>query len=488
MANSTAVWLWRFLGRQSVRQVLTALAVLVPATALFSSFIAGQVNELLTTRTVDALQNELQSFRIALDHGGINALTATVAARSNIPGKGLYRLEFPDPASPPIGNLQVAPESVSTAGNVFKVWDVADMRFHTVAGLSVALPAGGRLLVARDVEDQRDFADNLQRTAFAGIGALTLIALGLGWAGNRRSGRRVEVVAATARSIMAGDFTRRLPSDGTDDEFDHLTSSLNAMLSRIEDLMQALREVSDNIAHDLKTPLTRLRNRAEAALRDNSPAAHRNGLDQVIEEADGLIQTFNALLLVARLEAGAVDATKTICNITELVRDVADLYQPVADDAGLHIAIVGTVSVPLACNRQLVVQAIANMLDNAVKYSADTPNAVVGPITVSVATLINNDVEVTVADRGPGIAAADRERATKRFVRLEQSRSRPGTGLGLSLVAAVARLHGGSVRLEDNMPGLRIVLVLRDSDGGHMLQPTPKGAIRRVSQPAPLAR
>ena len=459
-----SAWLtqaWRLARTGPFRLTLTALAIMAPAAALFAALIAGQVNQALADRTLEMLRSELQFFRAELDRGGVAALTAAVAARSADTGPRLYRLALN--GSGPLaaaGNLKTLPDGVSDSGSVFKVWNVTDDRFHAAAGLVVPIPGGGSLLVARDIEDQRRFADALQRTAFAGIAALSLIALGFGWLASRRTSRRLSDVTTTTRAIMAGDLSRRLPQDRSGDEFDQLGSSVNAMLARIEDLMQSLRDVSDNIAHDLKTPLTRLRNRAEAALRDDHPTAHRDGLEKVIEEADGLIQTFNALLLIARLEAGLIDQTRTDCDVVALVADVAELYQPVADEAGLSIALDANGPARLSVNRQLVGQAVANLLDNAIKYSAAMPAAATGPITVKVTAKSIAVVEISVADRGPGIPAADRERAVKRFVRLEQSRSRPGTGLGLSLVAAVARLHGGAVRLEDNEPGLRIVLVL----------------------------
>ena len=487
MASGPITQAWRLITSAPFRLALMALAILAPAAVLFAAFIGWQVNQLLSERTLDALRGELQVFRSELDRGGTAALTAAVTVRSALPGRGLYRLSQSGSDDVAVaGNLKDLPTGASAAGNVFDVWNASDGRFHAAAGLVVPVPNGGNLLVARDIEDQRAFADSLQRTAFAGVGFLTLIALGLGWSASRRTNRRIADVTSTVRSIMAGDFSRRIPRDGSADEFDHLASSLNTMLARIEDLMQALREVSDNIAHDLKTPLTRLRNRAEAALRDDSKIAHREGLERVIEEADGLIQTFNALLLIARLEAGAVDATRLECDIADLVRDVAELYQPVADEASLELVTDIDDHFWLAVNRQLVGQAVANMLDNAIKYSAGTSTAFSGPVVVSVRRGMDAGVEIAVADRGPGIPAADRERATKRFVRLEQSRSRPGTGLGLSLVAAVARLHGGGVRLEDNAPGLRIVLVLREPEG-RVVSAKP-GAMELAGQSAKVAR
>ena len=241
------------------------------------------------------------------------------------------------------------------------------------------------------------------------------------------------------------------------DEIDQLAGNLNDMLARIESLMAALREVSDNIAHDLRTPLNRLRNTAEDALRQSPDGtAARAGLEKVIEQSDDLIKTFNALLLIARLEPGdAVTPTETV-DLRALAADVGELYEPVAEEAGLTLEI-DTPPAPLyiAANRQLLGQAIANLVDNAIKYGS----AGAAHRTVKLSTsAVGETACLTVADHGPGIAPEDRERALKRFVRLEKSRSLPGTGLGLSLVAAVARMHHAALELGDNKPGLKVTL------------------------------
>jgi len=255
-------------------------------------------------------------------------------------------------------------------------------------------------------------------------------------------------------------MSRRIAVTGAGDEFDVLATNLNAMLERIEALMSGLREVSDNIAHDLKTPLSRLRNSAEAALRETGADAYREGLEHTIEKADELIKTFNSLLLVARLEAGALEENAERFDVGRAVRDVAELYEPVAEERGMGLAVNVKSGPQLTGNQQLVVQAVANLIENAIKYSGKPINAGSGAaISIDLAEL-PDAIEIAVADNGPGIAPEDRARVLKRFVRLEKSRTEPGTGLGLSLVQAVARLHGGSVRLEDNRPGLRVVLTL----------------------------
>jgi signal transduction histidine kinase len=303
------------------------------------------------------------------------------------------------------------------------------------------------------------------------FGLLSLLGVGAGVLISRSMLARIEAVTETSRKIMAGDLSRRIALSGSGDELDRLAESLNAMLARIEELLLALREVSDNIAHDLKTPLNRLRNRAEAALRGgDGPDAYRDGLAKTIEEADELIKTFNSLLLIARLEGGAIAESMAALDPAAIIGDIAELYEPAAEEAGLALAVSAQQGLAIVANRELVSQAVANLVDNAIKYSAaptpaaagaapSPPAALPGVITISL-TQVGRSIEIAVGDRGPGVAPQDRERALQRFVRLEKARSLPGAGLGLSLVAAVARMHGGTVRLEDNAPGLRVILSL----------------------------
>jgi signal transduction histidine kinase len=270
----------------------------------------------------------------------------------------------------------------------------------------------------------------------------------------------VDDMTATTETIMAGDLTGRLQVAGTGDELDRLAQNLNAMLERIDELMTGMTEVSNNIAHDLKTPLTRLRNRADEALRGaREPEELRAALEGVIEESDNLIRVFNALLMIARLEAGHQSEGMADFDAAEVARGVADLYEPLAEEAGTELKLDVEAGLPIHGSRELLGQAVANLVDNAIKYGTDDADGPPAPVTVR-ARRDQDQVIIAVGDRGPGIPIDDRDRVLGRFVRLEQARSRPGFGLGLSIASAVARLHGGSLKLNDNRPGLEVELCL----------------------------
>lgn len=441
------------------------VAVFVTVAAVIAGALIWQTNQLLIRQVFATISAEADGLRALAQLKSPEAIAEVVAERSRATQAQLYFLTDAQ-GNKVAGNLsRWPPELREEVGGLFRYSgdSGAETPERIAIGMSVTLGDGRRLLIARDVEEQRRFLERVRLLFVAGFGLLVIIGLFGGLAASRLILRRIAGISATVESIMSGDLARRVNSSGTGDELDDLARNLNAMLDRIEQLMAGLREISDNIAHDLKTPLNRLRNRAEAVLRDARTAGdYREGLGRTIEEADEIIKTFNALLLIARLEAGAVDESMEAFDLTALVRDVVELYEPHAEENRRKLTFIAHGEFDVRANRQLVGQAVANLLDNAIKYggpSFEQKKCSGTEIEVAL-THAGDHVEVAIADHGPGIPDLDRERALKRFVRLEESRTQPGTGLGLSLVAAVVRLHKGSVRLEDNRPGLRVVLTL----------------------------
>ncbi len=455
---------------------MTALGKLIRTTAfkivavyliIFAIFSAGVIAYLARhtqnlvvsqiTETVDAEMNSLQEqFRT----GGINRLVDVVEARAQQPGSNLYLLTTFAGASI-VGNVQVPSRVLDRPGWSEISYRRAEDRVVThesraLVRLSV-LPGGFRLLVGRDFEER----DRLRQILAAPARWALLVIVVMGIAGAlfiaRRVLKRIDGMTATSERIMTGDLTGRLPVAGSGDEFDRLANSLNTMLERIEGLMAGVKHVSDNIAHDLKTPLTRLRNQAEEALRSaRNEGDYRSALEATIEESDALIRTFDALLMISRAEAGEVRSHMVDFDAAEATQSVAELYEPLAEEKGLSLVVNAAPPLPAHGNRELVGQALANLLDNAIKHGEPAESGA-GDVTIETRS-DGSRVLFIVSDRGPGIPEADRTRVLERFVRLEASRSRPGAGLGLSLAAAVARLHGGELRLEDNAPGLRVTL------------------------------
>ena len=423
-----------------------------------------------TRRTLDEqtdqiIQAELTGLEEEYRHFGLPGLVETVRARSPHQGQALYLLV--DGLHHYVaGNLDPGdswPQMSGPPGEVFE-FDFerpvnGKLEGRRARGRLYALPGDFVLLVAQDVHD-RYLTERMFTTTLPWTVLLILI---LGAAGGALIGRnmlrRLDMINRTSGEIIAGDLTRRVPLTGSGDEFDVLSENLNRMLDRIERLMKGLREVTDSVAHDLRTPLNRLRNRLEeSAARLNAQGALKNQMgaseiERAIAETDQLIGTFNALLLIAETDAGTTRAAMSALVLGEVAADVAELYEPLAEEKKVGLAVLPGPAVVIEGNRSLIAQALANLVDNAIKY---TPAG--GKVGIC-ATLTDDGVELSVADSGPGIPAADRPRVTERFVRLEASRNSPGTGLGLSLVAAVAHFHNAELVLEDNVPtGLKAAL------------------------------
>ncbi len=441
------------------------IAVFSIFSVFFVLYISYATNALLGEQLQQTIAAEIFGLADQYRVDGLPGIVEAIEQRSHQPGASLYLIT--DVSGRILaGNVSQVPASLLNSSGAEPI-TVPYERYAGDGGNNIAmvqvvrLPGGFRMLVGRDVGEREQFRQIIGRALVWALALLIGLALLSWFFVSRRVLKRIDSLSATSRRIMAGDLSGRLEVTGTGDEFDRLADSLNAMLDRIEHLLYGLKDVSDNIAHDLKTPLTRLRNRVEAALASpESTETYRAALEATIEESDQLIKTFNALLMIARIEAGSQDAAMTEVEAGAVVRDVAELYEPVAEEKGVELTVDAPEPVALKANRELLGQAVANLVDNALKYALPAEHESRRLTIVLSAKRDGENVVLAVADNGPGIPPADRQRVLQRFVRLEESRSQPGSGLGLSLVAAVARLHHGDIELGDANPGLVVTLRL----------------------------
>jgi signal transduction histidine kinase len=430
-------------------------AISVTALLLFIYVSTADFIEQQTEATIDA---EISGLAEQYQQRGLGGLIEIVRARSAAEqGNALYLMT--DAAlSPLAGNLSRWPAAIQIRPGwisfPLQTERHGDNETHEALASVFVLSEGYRLLVGRDLQSAQIFRTRITRT----LAWAALLTLGLGIVGGlfmtRNMLHRVESVNRTSARIIHGDLTQRVPLAGTGDEFDQLAANLNAMLDQIERLMIGMRQITDNIAHDLRTPLARLRARLEVTLLERPDVArYAEALRETITEADHLLGTFNALLSIAEAEAGSRRDTMAVVDLVEIAHSVAELYEPLADDKGLALTVTSDAALPVKGDRHLLSQAIANLLDNALKYAPE------GAVSLSVRR-DDDAARIEVADHGPGVPPDRREAVFDRFVRLEGSRSTPGNGLGLSLVRAVAMLHGGKVWLEDNNPGLKAIFTL----------------------------
>ncbi len=417
---------------------------------------------LLTSQTEAAINEEVEGIGLAYQRGGIVSLVRSIDRRGRQPGAFLYLVA--DPAGRIVaGNVQSIEIGVlQTDGWISRPISYerynegADPKTHMAIARIIVLPNGIRVMVGRDLGEPEQVRLVVRRALFAALGTMGIGACLIWFFVGRRALHRIDEVSVASQRIMGGDLAGRLPVNGSGDEFDRLSENLNGMLARIQELNEGVRHVSNNIAHDLKTPLTRMRNRAESALSNaKTTKAYRAAIEDMIADSDLLIRTFNAILMISRLESGYSSETMELLPLSVIVEDVSELYEPLAEEAGITLSLGEMDATPVRANRELVGQTIANLVDNAIKYAAGGKSV---EIKLSVEKH-DRGIEIVVSDNGPGIPADQVERATERFVRLEDSRSQPGSGLGLSLAKAVMKLHGGILELQDNAPGLRAVLV-----------------------------
>jgi signal transduction histidine kinase len=354
---------------------------------------------------------------------------------------------------PLAGNVSYWPREFNRGGEwVNFLRNRPDLNNVPVRARVLAIGPNYRLMVGREIRELEQINQEFRRASIWGLSLTMGLSLAGGLLMALSAQRRIAQLNRTTRQIIAGDLSQRVPLSGSQDEHEDLARNVNAMLDQIEHLLTGIRHVGDSIAHDLRGPLTRLRTRLESVSDQAEPSKAQ--LEECLAQADALLDTFNALLRIARVESGAYRSAFASVDLSQIVLDVAELYQAAAEEK--HIALTCEIveHVHVFGDRELLAQALTNLLDNAIKYT---------PANGSIDLRLTTDaqmVRVSVADTGPGVPIADRERVLARFARLDEARSKPGNGLGLALVRAVAEQHDGKLTLDDNEPGLIVLLEL----------------------------
>jgi signal transduction histidine kinase len=434
--------------------VVYAALLAVSATTL-AVFLWWATAGLLDRQTEAAINADAQGLSERWADGGLPGLMVTIEDRlaQNVDDDAIYLLT--DPAMKRIaGNLASWPPMVTATGTLFEL-TVTRAGMKSLASIQrYDLPAGYHLLIGRDVQ-VRVHLRKMLTDALLWAAAVVILMATVGAMVIRSLFRRTLAnISATSIAIAGGDFAQRVRLTGRGDEFDQIAEVINDMLDRIGRLMDGVRQVSNAIAHDLRTPITRARTRLEdAALHAKTPQDLQAAIERATADLDGIVSVFQALLRIAEIEAGSRRSLFARIDLVPLLTEVADLYGAVAEERDIVLKLEAPDAVAAYGDRAMIQQAIANLVDNAVKFSPDGG-------TVRLAAAVSSMVFIAVEDNGPGIPLAEREKATDRFYRGESARSTPGSGLGLSLVLAVAHLHGGTLRLEDNCSGLRAVLSL----------------------------
>jgi signal transduction histidine kinase len=398
----------------------------------------------------------------AYDRGGRDGLIGAIAGRiaERHLGNGIYLLA--NPAFVTLaGNLKDWPASLSGSTGVadFEVQesradDTADRQL--VRASFATLPDGSHLLVGLDISDLEQFARKIYLALACVVLLIFVLAFVAGATVTRRTVGRIESINATSRAIMQSGLGERVPLVGSQDEWDQLAENLNSMLDRIEVLMGEVKQATDNVAHDLRTPLTRMRGRLEAAC----IGPRDSGSDQLLiadtmADLDDVLRMFSSVTRISQIETSTRTSGFRSVDLVEVSEAVVELFDAAAEDKDVHLKVVGDRPVSITGDRDLLFDAVANLVDNAIKHGREA-----GEVTVEL-NRCDADAVLSVADNGPGIPLDEHQRVFRRFYRLERSRCTPGNGLGLSLVAAVARLHEGRIKLLDNAPGLKVELRLR---------------------------
>ncbi len=446
----------------TTRIALIVFVALVLCFAIILGFIARVTQRQLDADAHALVIAERDTVLEVFDRDGSSGARAVIDAELRVPGPLAMLL---------IGPANAAIANQALAGNL-KRWPIGlatDDRFHKVdltrgdhmaaepfAVTGTMLPGGYRLLVGRSLEEEERLTGTLATSLIAAIGLALVMASGISIVLTRIIAARVQRIADVAAAVAAGDLGRRVdvPASGSVDAFDSLGVALNTMLARIESLLDELRSITDGLAHDLRSPLTRMKARIDRLVRFDAEAPDSTAIAAIGIEADALLAMLDNSLEISRLEAGIGRDAFQQLDLAALVNDMAEMYEPLADDNGVKLTALAALPVPVLAHRELLGRALSNLIDNALRYGASG-----GSIELTAAPTVVG-ARLIVADSGPGISTDSRDEALRRFGRLDSARSSSGAGLGLSLAVSIAHLHGGTLRLEANHPGLRVIIDL----------------------------
>jgi signal transduction histidine kinase len=444
------------LGRSTTARIaLIVFVALVISSAIILGFIARVTRGQLEADGRALIVAERTVIAQVFDREGPAGAAAVIEGELRVPGPLVMLLVGPD-GKPTAGNIAGWPRGFRHDGSFARLslLRTGSAESEPFAVTSTHLPRGWHLLVGRSLVEEERLVATLTTSLITAIGLALALALGISALLARLIARRVQSIADVAARVAAGDLGSRVevPPGSPRDSFDSLGLALNAMLARIETLLDELRAVTDGLAHDLRSPLTRMKARIERLTR--APEPDLAELGAIGNEADALLAMLDNSLEISRLEAGIGRDAFQLMDLAALVHDMAEMYEPLAEESGLKLSVAAGMPVPVEAHRQLLGRAISNLIDNALRYAAAG-----GHIDIT-AESTRDGARLVVADRGPGIPLPARSEALRRFGRLDAARSRRGAGLGLSLAAAIARLHGGALLLTDNNPGLKVTIEL----------------------------
>ena len=457
-SGTVSVLLTKTLRSSTFKLALIAIGTFGVIMSAIFSYVYLSTSSYVRSRSDRAVMADYMSLHGVYERSGRDGLIAGIQQRLADKGFAERVYLLVDPSSTPLaGNLKAWPSTVAAAGGWAEFRAAEPLRNAASRPLLRAMietfPTGDRLLVGNDISDLDSFTGQIELAVISGVALIFVLAGVASILVTRRTVDRIESINATSRAIMLSDLDKRIPLRGTHDEWDRVAENLNLMLDRIETLMGEVKQVSDSVAHDLRTPLTRMRGRLEKAYHGQRIGETDQSLiGDTIADLDAVLRMFSSITRISQIETQArKDGFRTV-DLVEIASEVVELYDAAAEQDGTRLTVAGDREVLVTGDRDLIFDAIANLVDNAIKHGR------AGGRIVVTNENIDGRAVISIADDGPGIPSGEYQHVFKRFYRLEHSRYTPGNGLGLSLVAAVARLHGARIEMLDNAPGLKFQL------------------------------